>query len=206
LTRYNSEYGKRPFREKRDMDKGFRDSRLRLNDDLAKLEHWNESEINNRAQRLAELATQVWPYQQLAPEIVQKYQKAEKFSDLKIYTLENHPHVYEGGKNEELFQLLRKRILNLDASVTEEILKIYIAYKTDTNFVDVVPLKSRLNLTLNVKFGEIQDPKGLCKDVTGKGKWGNGDIEIWLTSADQLDDVMALVKQSFEKHTNYDNQ
>ena len=206
LTRYNSEYGKRPFREKRDMEKGFKDSRLRLNDDLAKLEHWNESEINNRAQRLAELATLVWPYPQLAPEIVQKYQKAEKSSDLKIYTLAIHPHVYEGGKNEELFQLLRKRILNLDASVTEEILKIYIAYKTDTNFVDVVPLKSRLNLTLNVKFGDIQDPKGLCTDVTGNNKWGNGDVEVRLTSADQLDDVMALVKQSFEKHTNYDNQ
>ena len=206
LTRYNSEYGKRPFREKRDMDKGFKDSRLRLNDDLAKLEHWNEYEINNRAQRLAELATQVWSYPQLAPEIVQKYQKAEKSSDLKIYTLAIHPHVYEGGKNEELFQLLRKRILNLDASVTEEILKIYIAYKTDTNFVDVVPLKSRLNLTLNVKFGDIQDPKGLCTDVTGNNKWGNGDVEVRLTSADQLDDVMVLVKQSFEKHTNYDNQ
>ncbi|HVP95654.1 DUF262 and DUF1524 domain-containing protein [Methanoregula sp.] len=201
LTGYNSEYGKRPFREKRDMDKGFKDSHLRLNDDLAKLDHWNESEINNRAQRLAELATQVWPYPQLAPEIVQKYQKAEKSPDLKIYTLAIHPHVYEGGKNEELFQLLRKRILNLDASVTEEILKIYIAYKTDTNFVDVVPLKSRLNLTLNVKFGEIQDPKGLCTDVTGNNKWGNGDVEIRLTSANQLDDVMALVKQSFEKHS-----
>ena len=33
-----------------------------------------------------------------------------------------------------LFQVLRKRILNLDASVTEEILKIYIAYKTDYKF------------------------------------------------------------------------
>ena len=42
--------------------------------------------------------TQVWPYPQLAQEIIQKYQKAEKSSDLKIYTLAIHPHVYEGGK------------------------------------------------------------------------------------------------------------
>jgi uncharacterized protein with ParB-like and HNH nuclease domain/predicted transport protein len=201
LTGYNSEYGKRSFREKRDMSKGFKESHLLLNSDLATLEHWNELEIKKRAQRLAELATIVWPYPQLAPEILQKYQKAETSSYLKIYTLADHPHVFDGGKNKDLFLELRKRILNLDASVIEEILKIYIAYKTDTNFVDVVPLKSRLNLTLNVKFGEIQDPKGLCKDVTGKGKWGNGDVEIWLTSADQLDDVMALIKQSFEKHS-----
>ena len=201
LTRYNSEYGKRPFREKRDMEKGFKDSRLRLNDDLATLEHWNEHEINNRAQRLAELAAMVWPYPQLPHEILQKYQKTEKSTDLKIYTLANHPHIFEGGVNENLFQELRKRILNLDASVTEEILKIYIAYKTSTTFVHVVPLKSRLSLTLYTKFGDIQDPKGLCKDGTGKWKGGNADIEFWLTSADQLDDVMALVKQSFEKHS-----
>jgi predicted transport protein len=183
------------------MEKGFKDSRLRLNDDLATLEHWNEHEINNRAQRLAELAAMVWPYPQLPHEILQKYQKTEKSTDLKIYTLANHPHIFERGVNENLFQELRKRILNLDASVTEEILKIYIAYKTSTTFVHVVPLKSRLSLTLYTKFGDIQDPKGSCKDGTGKWKVGNADIEVWLTSPDQLDDVMALVKQSFEKHS-----
>ena len=201
LTGYNSELSKRPFKEKRDMKGGFKDSHLRLNSDLATLEHWNDREIVNRANRLAELATKVWIYPSLPDEIIRKYKKPVKFSDLKIYTLANHPHVFEGGANEDLFLELRKRILNLDASVMEEILKFYIAYKTDTNFVDVVPLKSRLNLTLNVKFGDIQDPKGLCRDVTGKSKWGNGDIEVWLTSADQLDDVMALIKQSFEKHS-----
>jgi uncharacterized protein with ParB-like and HNH nuclease domain/predicted transport protein len=206
LTGYNSELSKRPFKEKRDMKGGFKDSHLLLNHDLATLEHWNEQEIVNRANRLAELATKVWIYPSLPADVIRKYIKPVKFSDSKVYTLANYPHACSGGANENLFQELRKRILNLDASVTEEILKIYIAYKTDTNFVDVVPLKSRLDLTLNVKFGEIQDPKGLCKDVTGKGKWGNGDVNVWLTSPDQLDDVMALIKQSFEKHTNYDNQ
>lgn len=206
LTRYNSEYGKRPFNEKRDMEKGFKESPVLLNKDLANLDHWNEQEIINRANRLAQVAIKVWQYPFLPTEVVEKYRKPKKSAETNVYTLANFPHVFEGGAQADLFQQLRKRILNLDASVKEEILKIYIAYKTDTNFVDVVPLKSRLNLTLNVKFGEIQDPKGLCKNVTGNNKWGNGDVEVRLTSADQLDDVMALVKQSFEKHTNYDDQ
>jgi len=200
LTGYNSELSKRPFSEKRDMKGGFKDSHLRLNNDLATLEHWNEQEIINRANRLADHAIKVWSYPSLSEEIVNKYRKSVKFSDLKIYGLWNHPHVYEGGVNANLFQQLRKRILNLDASVTEEILKIYIAYKTTTNFVDVVALKSRLALTLNMKFNEVIDPNGMCVDVTDKGKWGNGDVEVGLTSVDQLDNVMALVKQSFEKH------
>ena len=203
LTGYNSELSTRPFKEKRDMKGGFKDSHIRLNHELANLEHWNKEEIEKRAQRLAELAADVWPYPYLGPEILKKYLKSEKTSESKVYTLANHPNVSEGGSMADLFQKLRKRILNLDPSVNEEILKIYIAYKTTTNFVDVVPLKSRLSLTLNLKFGDIYDPKGMCKDVTGKGKWGNGDIEVWLTSVDQLDDIMALVKQSFDKHSEY---
>ena len=51
----------------------------------------------------------------------------------------------------------------------------------------------------NLLIDEIHDPKGLCKDVTGIGRWGNGDVEVGLSSAAQLDDVMALVKQAFDK-------
>ncbi|MFZ3138186.1 MAG: ORF6N domain-containing protein [Thermodesulfovibrionales bacterium] len=104
----------------------------------------------------------------------------------------------------ELFNQFRERVLNLDSSVTEEILKLYIAYKSSTNFVDVVPQKSRLRLSINMRFSEMDDPKGLCKDVTNLGSWGNGDVEDGLSSAEQLDDVMYLVTQSFEK--NLDNE
>lgn len=46
-----------------------------------------------------------------------------------------------------------------------------------------------------MKFSEINDKKGLCKDVTDKGRWGNGDIEIGLENESQLDDVMELITQ-----------
>ena len=64
-----------------------------------------------------------------------------------------------------LFQALRRRIMNIDPSVKEELKKLYIAFKAYTNFVDVVPQKSRLRLSLNVAFADILDPKGFCKDV-----------------------------------------
>ena len=57
-----------------------------------------------------------------------------------------------------------------------EFLKLYVAYKAETNFVDVVPQAKRLRLSLNMDFHEIHDPKGLAKDVTGLGRWGNGDV------------------------------
>jgi predicted transport protein len=46
---------------------------------------------------------------------------------------------------------------------------------------------------------EINDPKGICEDVTGRGRWGNGDVQLGLSSLDDLPYVMGLVRQSFER-------
>jgi len=198
LTGYNPEMSDCPFIEKRDMKGGFADSSIRMNKELVKAEHWNEEAIKKRAEMLAGLATQVWAYPQLEPDVVGRYRAVKKQGGAKTYTLEDHPNLT--GTMMELFEQLRKRILNLDASVTEEIFQQYIAYKTTTNFVDIVPQKSRLQLLLNTKFDEIHDPKQLCKDMIGKGHQGNGDVAMILSSSEQLDDVMALVRQSFDKH------
>lgn len=50
-----------------------------------------------------------------------------------------------------------------------------------------------------MKFAEINDPKNICKDVTDKGRWGNGDVEVGISSFDELDDIIFLIKQAFDK-------
>jgi predicted transport protein len=114
------------------------------------------------------------------------------------YTIEYHPNLLAPGLR-ELFEAFRKEVLALDPCVSEEFKKLYVAYKAETNFVDVVPLAKRLRLTINVTFPEISDPKGLCKDVTNLGRWGNGDVEVGLTSLEELPYVMGLVRQSYER-------
>lgn len=58
-----------------------------------------------------------------------------------------------------------------------------------------------LRLSLNMRFDEIDDPKELCRDVSNVGRWGNGDVEVGFSSLEQLDDVMALIRQAFDKHS-----
>lgn len=60
LTGYNPEYSNKLFTEKRDMKKGFKDSGLQLNRDLAKLERWTEKEILDRATELLAIALKIW--------------------------------------------------------------------------------------------------------------------------------------------------
>jgi len=201
LTGYNSELSDQPFIEKRDMKGGFADSPLRLNRCLAKVENWNEDEIQKRANSISELAIKVWSSPVLPDEVLEKYKSESTSKKGEIGTIETiEGYEYLQTTFQGLFDQLRKRILNLDSSVREEPKRHYIAYKTTTNFVDIVPQKSRLQLSLNMPFDEIYDPKGLCKDVSNPGRWGNGDVEVGISSLDQLEDIMFLIKQSFEKH------
>lgn len=202
LTGYNAELSDRPFFEKRNMQGGFADSPIRLNRSLAAIENWNEDEIKRRAEIVSEQVLKVWSFPQVADDVLKRYKEEDKTRGKK-YSLEDHPQLT--GPMLELFNQLRRRITNIDSSVSEEILKLYIAYKSATNFVDVVPQKTRLRLSINMRFGEIDDPKGLCRDVTNLGRWGNGDVEVSLSSKDQLEDVMYLINQSFEKNTDNGN-
>lgn len=198
LTGYNPELSDHPFIEKRDMEGGFGDSPMRLNRDLAKLEHWNEEEIKERGRRLARLATEVWPYPPVAAEVVERYRKIEKPKKHKDYTLGDHTSL--AGPVGDLFNQLRVRILSLDASVTENIRKRYIGYRAKRDFAYVAPQKRRLLLKLTIASGEMDDPKGLCKDVVSEHSRGNPRVRVQLTSPEQIDDVMDLVRQCFEKY------
>jgi uncharacterized protein with ParB-like and HNH nuclease domain/predicted transport protein len=197
LTGYNSELSDRPFVEKRDMKGGFAESPLRLNNGLDKLDHWGEPEIRDRAASLAATAATVWGAPMLASDLLDAY-RPEPTVTMGAYGLEDHPHLASGPMR-EVFEALRHQVLALDPVVTEEFRKLYVAYKAETNFVDVVPQVKRLRLSLNMEFPEISDPKGICQDVTNLGRWGNGDISVGLASLDELPYVMGLVRQAFEK-------
>jgi len=129
------------------------------------------------------------------------YHQPELAQRLAAETARSRYAEYLQGDMLVVFEAIRKRILNLDAYVREEFKKLYIAYKTTTNFVDIVPQKSRLRLSLNMRFDEIDDPKGMCRDVTEVGRWGNGNVEVGISSLDELDDVMLLIRQAFNKHS-----
>jgi uncharacterized protein with ParB-like and HNH nuclease domain/predicted transport protein len=195
LTGYNSEYSDRSFKEKRDMTGGFKESPLRLNAGLAAIDRWDEEQIKVRAQRLSAVAITVWQLPELAPETLATYRKA--VADGSSYTIKDHPNLLS-AKMHPLFEAFRREVLALDPCVTEEYLKLYVAYKAETNFVDVVPQANAFRLSLNMKWPDLIDPKGLCSDVSGKGRWGNGDVEVKLTSLSELPYVIGLVRQSLE--------
>ena len=193
LTAYNSEMSDRPFLEKMDMPGGFKESALRLNKYVVLQNKWNEKHIQERANELAKKAESIWPYPTLTVAELAPYQVEEK--TVQKYSLETYD---VNAFTRILFESLDKRIMNLSPAVKKEYKKLYVAYKLDTNFVDIVFQKQRLRISINMKFSEINDPNGICKDITGLGRWGNGDVELFMEHQDELDQIMEIVKQSFD--------
>ena len=82
----------------------------------------------------------------LSADVLETYRlKAERPAG---YTLDDHVQLAEGSPMRPLFEEFRKEVLALDPCVSEEILKLSVAYKAETNFVDIVAQKSRLRLSL----------------------------------------------------------
>ncbi|MCM8782730.1 MAG: DUF5655 domain-containing protein [Candidatus Omnitrophica bacterium] len=117
----------------------------------------------------------------------------------KIYSLEEHLSL-SASNIKQIFLKLREKINSLDENIIEEPKAKYIAYKTSTNFVDVVLLHKGIKVFLNVKSGQLNDPNKIARDLTKPkpiGHWGNGDYEIKLDKIEDLDKVFELIKQSY---------
>ncbi|WQU67421.1 DUF262 and DUF1524 domain-containing protein [Helicobacter pylori] len=196
LTGYNEKYSNNSFQEKRDMEKGFKQSPLRLNQSLKDLESFGEKEIEKRANDLADWALKIWTYPKLDAETLEKYKpKKEK----KVYDLSSYKF---GSHSRELFDILSKEIKAFDERITEKFMKHYITYKHDTIFASIAPLKSELNLNLNMDFSELQDEieeKLKIRNVSKTGHLGVGDVEVKLETKENIPYCLGLIKQALEK-------
>ena len=198
LTGYNSELSNLSFVEKRDREGGFRSSSLQLNSELAKLDNWDKNEIERRAHDLTERAVKIWPIPEVPQSIVQMHgSKIE--NDTLTYSEQDH---YENASESIIwvYELVKKGIVSVSSEITIVPKKKYIAYIRHTNFLDVVFYRNQLNLYLNMKLGGLEDPRKIAEDVSESGHWGNGDYRIIIHDATDIEYIISLVKQSFDRN------
>lgn len=120
--------------------------------------------------------------------------------EIKVYSEQEHLH---GVSDEvkELYAKVKMAILDLDA-IEIKPKKKYIAFVCGKNIIDIHPQKKALKMWINMRIGELEDPKQLARDVSNTGHWGNGDYEIRISSDNELPYILSLIKQSFNKNKN----
>ena len=133
--------------------------------------------------------------------ISKKSKTVEEVSkEIKVYTEDDHfSGVSDGIK--ELYEKLKVLVLSIGGDIKIKTTKSYIAFISKTNFTDVHIHKKELKVWLNLKKGELNDPKGVARDVSQIGHWGNGDYELHISNDEDLDYILLLIKQSYKKNS-----
>lgn len=199
LTPHNSELGDKSFEDKKHYPEyGFIDSKLSLNKEISKQDIWNENTIIDRAKHLANEIIDSWEFPVKTDEINDIINYINKTDDTQEYTLDDFYELEDRTLTRQLFDLLDLMVLELDSKILKTINKQYIAYKNDKNFVEIVPQKSGLKLSLDIPISELNDEKGLCEDVSYKGRWGTGQTRVYLKDEQDVNYIINLIKQSYE--------
>ncbi|MCQ4874630.1 DUF5655 domain-containing protein [Butyricimonas paravirosa] len=129
--------------------------------------------------------------------ITQKTKELKNVTEeIEVYT-EERLLVNKSDKIISLYEKYRTVILNLTDNIEVKPQKWYIAFKKNRrNICDVEIQKIGLKITINIKKGELDDPKNITRNISEVGHLGNGDYELKVSDNKNLEYVMSLIKQT----------
>lgn len=195
LTGYNSKYSDKPFAAKRDMEGGFRQSPIRLNESIASCHRWDQDAITSRAESLADLALEIWPTPVLVDRIDTDRETDGGSDNRSLRSYEN----YDLPEIRELFESLQKNVLREFPFVTLDISrKMVVAMEDDFLLAEVAFLKRGLNLYLNIPTERLIDKRGVVQNVSQVGRWGRSPSVMKVNDLGEIDYAVTLVKQAYE--------
>ena len=207
LTGYNSLYSDRPFTEKRDMDKGFAKSVLFLNQSIASQQSWGETQIVGRASNLGDIALTVWPVPQVSVSaIAAARERGEGVVEDNGEAPTASAAFFEDIPPQlaELYNLLEAAVGDFGPDVERLVYSTRVTFKAYKIFAQVNKRKKdgpRLLLFVDLGLDEIDDPYGICQDMTGVGHHGVLNMQVTVSTRDQLDFAIELTKRSYERNS-----
>lgn len=201
LTAYNSEMGDRSFTEKCTIPGGFNQSPLYLNKSLGQTTSWNEFTIKKRAVQLIDRAITLW----LLPANSEPTDQTLSSSGQKgRYNLDHYASMATPEIN-DLFRMVRQRILNLDGSVKEIYFKNGIVFRIPEQFAWVHPRQNQIKIEFSSPPNIIDDPEHLLIEKANP-KTGRIWNKFILRTVDKLDYAINLVEQSLHLRRDSDDR
>jgi predicted transport protein len=120
--------------------------------------------------------------------------------EVKLYSEKFHTEKQKVKEEiREVYNKLKEICLGFGDDIEIRPRKEYIGFIRKTNFLDIEFQSKNLKAFLNLKKGELEDPKGLCRDMKGIGHYGNGEYEIKVDENSDFDYLAYLIKQSYNK-------
>ncbi|KAB2878463.1 hypothetical protein F9K33_13150 [bacterium] len=117
--------------------------------------------------------------------------------EVKTYSEQEHLSIATAEVS-ELYERFKNLVLSISPEIKVKAKKYYIAFQIKSNITDVCIQKKSIKVFINLEKGKLDDPKKLTRDISKIGHWGNGDYELQISSDDDLEYVISLVRQSYK--------
>jgi predicted transport protein len=119
--------------------------------------------------------------------------------EIKVYSEEDQLAAVN-DEIKELYAQIRSYTLGLDDIIDIKPKKLEIGFRYNQKiFLDIHLQKRAIKLWLNLRQGELDDPKKLTKNVKETGHWGNGDYELHFSNDENIEYIFSLIKQAYKK-------
>lgn len=119
---------------------------------------------------------------------------AQKKKDFKQYFAE------AGKKNQNLYYSIKDYILTLGDDISENQLKLYVAFKKSKNVVCAEVYHSSIFLQLKLDPDTVELVPGFIEDYRNKGHWGTGDLRIVIKNQDDFEKAKPLIDRAYNEN------
>ncbi len=130
--------------------------------ELRAVELWEVKKYSNNTILFNQIES---PYEHESIAKIGKTQDIKSVSkEIITYSEDSHLQKCDEGIR-ALYNELKDRILSISPTISVKVKKMYIAFATNRNFVYILfkPRRSEIELHLNLKKGELNDPKKNCR-------------------------------------------
>jgi predicted transport protein len=97
-----------------------------------------------------------------------------------------------------LYEQLRESILTLDKNITEKLNKLWLTYKLENNFCEIVPQAKGLWIHIDIPAEKVRANQLTIEDVSKVGHWATGDTKFYIQKPEDLIPAMDLITQSYQ--------
>ena len=204
LTAYNSKLSNSPFAIKKTTNGGFDSSAVRLNKFVSNQDTWTEKQIAKRGERLGKWAIEIWPPLNVSDQQIRDAKRAKLIAraDKRTWDELEMPN-WVRELLESTLQEIRE-ISPIIEVVQSKAGSLY-TYWPDC-FVELIPYKTFLRLTLPLTYSEIEKLQDLnvrdasrWKFVTSSNHRGEHNVLVDISSPQHIQQSMPLIRNALDQ-------
>jgi predicted transport protein len=99
-----------------------------------------------------------------------------------------------------LYENIRSYIMDLGDDITENELKLYVAFRKIKNIICMVVVKSKIILYVKIDPKTVKMEAGFTRSLINKNHWGTGNLEVVVKDRESFEKAKILLNRAYQEN------